>query len=127
MSSFQIHLNAKKCSKRAVRFKVLSPAEAGSLMDQAAKIVGPQGTMIELRRTQWSLCVQAMLTEYTDPTDEPMGAKWFKASTQQMAADYDKLFTAKDDQILISMYREYHEVDQEEIDSISGKALTVAD
>lgn len=128
MASFQIHLNGKHCCKRGVRFKTLSPSEIDKITLDAAKVIGPEGTMIELRKAEWLMGVKHMLTHVSDPCDDLATAKFRKVTMQDLDGDnYDDLFTPRDHNLLVQLYREYHEVTQEEVDKIMGKALPVSE
>ena len=129
----EIVLNAKFCSGRGVRFKVLDPYEHDAITLDAAKVVGMEGTMIELRKLEWKMGVKRMIVAVTKDggykdTDDLISkeAAWRKMTVKDLDEEYNKLFTAKDDQFLCAMFRQYHEVSEDELQAISGKARTVS-
>jgi hypothetical protein len=42
-------------------------------------------------------------------------------------SEYNQLFTAKDHAVLTAIYRDLHEVNEEEVKAIVGKALPVSE
>lgn len=129
MEKIQFHLNAPACSGRGVRIKLLSPDETNQLMLDAAKILGSEGTMVELKKLEWSMGVRQMICSVTvqKGLKDVMGedVSWKDYDRQLMDQEYKKLFGPKDDAILQALYRQYHEVSQAEVDAIAGKALPV--
>ena len=124
----QLHLNAKRCSGRGVRIRQLSPAQLDSIVLNAAKLLDPGATMLELRQASMRDGINAMIVEYTEEEHlaDLGSANWKKASLEFLNDNYSKLFTSKDDKILSAVYREYHEAEESEIRDIMGKALDVA-
>jgi len=128
MASFQIHLNGKHCCQRGVRFKTLGPSDIDKITLDAAKVIGPEGTMIELRKAEWLMGVKQMLTHISDPCTDIETAKFRKVTMQDLDGEnYDGLFGSRDHSFLVQLYREYHEVTQEDVDKIMGKALPVSE
>lgn len=117
-------------SGRGIRFRVLGPSETDKILINAAKIVGTEGTVIELKKLEWTLGAKMMLVEVTTsrglkelPTDK---GGWKKVDLMGLDSDYDKLFSAKDNATLQALYRQYHEVNESEVQAIISKALPVA-
>ena len=125
-----LHLKGSRCSKRAVRIQELLPDEKDDLMLQAAKLVGPSATILELKRREWKMGAIAMIKQVSlEPVaGDPNAAsvKWKSYDYATLESDYDKLFTAKDHALLVAAYRSFHEVTEEEVDDIVGKALPVS-
>lgn len=130
MEHTQFHLNAPACSGRGVRVRMLSPDEANKVMADAARLVGPEASIIELKKTEWSLGVKAMLTEYTVEKNLPdlmkEGVQWRKVDRVFLDENYSKIFGAKDDAILQAIYRQFHEVSEKDIEAVVSKALPVS-
>jgi hypothetical protein len=127
----QIHLNGKQCSGRGVRFKSLPPDESDKISADAAKLIGSEGTFVELKKTEWRMGVRKMIREVTveGGLKTCMGddVKWQKVTPMSLDSDFDKLFTSKDAALLAAVYREYHEVNEKDIEDIVGKALAVSE
>lgn len=125
----QYHLNGKRMSGRAVRVKPVDPAQAEHNLANAAKLVGKEATMLELKKVEWRNGVKSFVVEYSDPCKDPMtltDKQWHKVSVGTFD-DLGKFFTAKDMAFLEHLYREEHEINQDEVDAIAGKALPVSE
>lgn len=131
MSDFElVHLSGFRCSGRAVRFVPLDPAEHEAVQLLATKDIEPSASMLDLKRIEWRLGVHQMIKQVsTEPVTDPNGAdvKWRKVTPQVLDETYKDLFTAKDHQLLVALYRQYHDVSDEEIKAISGKVQTVSE
>ncbi len=131
MSKLQILLDAPNCCGRGVQFKLLTPSEIGKVSQNAAKIVGTDATIIDLKKMEWLLGVKAMLCAVTVAkglkTIVGKDIKWKELNAMDIDMEYDKLFGGKDSQVLEAVYRQYHEVSQSEVDAIVGKALPVSE
>ncbi len=126
---FQYHLRGKGHSSRGVRVAALQSHEVEDNLIAAAKLAGPDATPIEIKKTEWRNGIKLFIKAYTEPCENPLAAdvKWKKASVSGFDdGGLAKFFTAKDCQILESLYRDYHEVTQKEMDDIVGKALPVS-
>lgn len=123
----QFHLNAKNCSGRGVRVEFLDPSQCESLLVANAKLLGPEGTMVDLQVAAQRDGVRLMIREVTVDAglSELGGAKWKSVSLADKPEEYKSYFNAKDDKILTRLYREFHEVTEDEVAAISGKALEV--
>ena len=119
-------------SNRVVRYRApLSPDEITKAYDEAAVMVGEDGT-----RRQFSVLGQmytcyAFVTEYSEPTDDPMNPKltWKKlnvADCMKSPEAWSSIFTAKDTTFLQKQYTEWHDMTAEEVNLLSGKAIPVA-
>lgn len=126
-----LHLKGLHCSGRAVKFQPLDPDERDAILLLAAKEVGADGTMIDLKRMEWKYGVHKMIKQVSvepvdgDPNDPSV--KWKKHTPETMDQEYSKLFTAKDHALLTAAFRVYHEVSDQEVNAIVGKALTVSE
>jgi len=113
-----------------VRFQPLGPDDRDDILVQAAKAIGMDGTMMDLKRMEWKLGVLAMVKQVSvDPCVEPnaAGVKWKTYTAQSLDAVYAELFTSKDHSALMAMFKLYHEVSDQEINSIVGKVQTVSE
>lgn len=132
MSDFElVHLNSLRCSGRAVRFVPLDPAELEEVQMLASKEIDERSSFIDLKRAEWKYGVAQMIKEVSvqaDPSMDPNGAdiKWRKVTPAILDSEYKSLFTAKDHQLLVVLYRQYHDVSDEEIKAIAGKVQTVS-
>jgi hypothetical protein len=131
MSEFElVHLNATKCSGRAVRFVPLTPSEHEAVQMLATKEIDPTQSMIDLRRLEWKYGVHQMIKQVSvESVADPNGAdvKWKKVTPAILDETFNSLFTAKDHQLLTALYRQYHDVTEEELKMISGKVQTVSE
>lgn len=131
MSDFEVvHLNAVKCSRRAVRFVPLDPAEHETVQLLATKDIDPTQSMLDLRRLEWKYGLHQMIKQVTvEPVTDPYAAdvKWKKVTPAILDETFKELFTAKDNQVLTALYRQYHDVTEEELKMISGKVQTVSE
>lgn len=126
----QIHLSAKGCSGRGVRFRLLAPTEVDTATIDAAKQLGPEGTLAELRILEGREALKRMIVAYTEPglsAEAVLSATWIKALPEVLETDYGRIFPAKDDKVLYGIYKRFHEVSADDIDQIVGKALDVAE
>jgi len=128
MSTFQLHLKGTGLSGRVVRYKTLSAGEVDQLTLDAAKSIGEAGTFLELRKAEWREGTRRMLVGVSEPVDTMEGVKVRKVQPVDLDGDnYDDLFTPRDHSVLVGLYRALHEVTQEEITAIMGKALPVSE
>lgn len=123
----QYHLRGKGHSGRAVRLAPLDPDMAELCLTQAAKLAGPEATPIEIKKCEWRLGSKLFIVKFTDPTEDPLKATWYKPKPGQFDHEMGKYFTTKDVQVLENYYREYHEVSQAELDNITQTALPVSE
>lgn len=131
---FFLSLKSPKCSGRAIKFEPLKPSEIDALMLEAAKAIGPEGTMIELRKMQVKNGILNMVKEvtveaglYKDGQANQPDTKWKKYTYQTLEAEYDTLFTSRDHAILEGLYHSYHEVNGDELQAIMGNAVMVSE
>lgn len=121
-------------SNRAVRYRQLDALKVQKLEAEAAKAVGSEATIGELRNMQLLYGVWEMVYQVSDPTDDP--AKLDPKTGWKAVNPVDfitpgnpfygpKLFTPKDLGILKQEYRKYHEVPQMEYDLIAGKSISL--
>lgn len=125
----QYHLKGRGFSGRVVRCRELDPTEVEDNLTAAAKLASKDATIIELKKTEWRNGVKRMITEVSDPTDDPMkkDLKFRKLSPQQLDEQWASLFKAKDVLLLESVYRDYHEVIPSEVADITGKAVPLSE
>lgn len=121
----QVLLSAKRCSGRGVRFRELNAVEHDTLSLDAAKQLGPEGTMLELRKIEHRMGVRMMIVAVTKQNGLKTldGATWDKVTIADVEAKWSEYFTAKDDAILLDLFRTYHEVNGVEMEEI-GKTVS---
>jgi len=126
---FQIHLKARGCSGRGVRYRVLKPKEIDHHEIEAGKAVGKEGTIAEYNVEVKRMGLAAMVCEYTAPgLKEIGGAQWTKATAEQLDTGWDDIFNTKDTSILREIYNVEHGTSRVEVDDIlAGKAEVLAD
>lgn len=124
----QIHLIGKYHSKRVVQVRMLDSFEVEDNLTSAAKMLGKGVEYFEVKKAEWRNGVKKFIVAYSAPMDKAEGdIKFTKADQGTMDGEYTKLFTSKDTQVLEGVYRDFHEVSQEDIDAIMGKALPVSE
>ena len=69
-----------------------------------------------------------MISAYTDACTDPLAAdlKW-KTPKPGDFDEFGKYFTPKDVAVMEAIFREFHEVTDEELKAITGKALPVSE
>jgi hypothetical protein len=123
----QFHLRGKGHSGRAVRVEALAAHDAENMLTSAAKLAGPEATPIEIKKIEWRNGTKLFIKSYTEPTENPMaeGTKWKKPTPGQFD-EMASYFTAKDCQVLESLYRDAHEITQKELEDIISGGLPVS-
>jgi hypothetical protein len=133
----QIFLNAPNCSGRGVRLRALTPTQVDALLERAATLVGKDATVLDVKLAEWREGVKEMLVAVTkagaltDPNalQDPATA-WEPLDTRKIETvdgwGMDALFTARDMNFLIEVYKRFHEVTKDEIEAIVGKAVKVS-
>lgn len=123
----QIHLKGKRFSGRGVKLRALDPLECEDVFTSAAKVAGKEATFIELHAIASRNGVKRFVAEITEPVDTiDEKTKWKKVSMEYMDEHFQTVFTPKDIVVLEKMYRDFHDVSQDEVDAIVGKAIPVA-
>jgi|GEM_PF-3714861 len=125
---YQIKLEGFGMSGRGVRLRQLDLALVHQVEEDAAKLVGKDGTAYGFNQAVLAEGVARMVAEVSDPTgDVPEGGsvEWHPVTLQQMKASAGTWFTARDFAVLEQMYSRLHQVSQSEIDTLLGKALPV--
>ncbi len=132
----QIVLNAQQCSGRGVRLKVLGLGARAAITEAAAKELGPEGTMMQLRQREAVDGVCAMVVGVTEKTGFKTkadlvaagdAAGWKKVTFAELVDDSAKYFGAKDMAALANVFRKLHDVTEQEVDDILGEALDVTE
>jgi hypothetical protein len=128
MALFQVFLPD---SGRGLRFKTLAPSERDQILFNAAKQVGEEGNFVELRSVEQKMGVKAMLVSVTEKSDlteqQVLQAPWHKFTLPELDETYDRIFSAKEHQVLCALFRQYHEVTAAELESITKKAVPVSE
>lgn len=132
----QIVLNAKTCSGRGVRCRLLTLDERHKIYENAALDVGAEATVMQLRVREGKDAVSAMVTDVTEKTGfktpselvkAGADAGWKKVTFQELNDNSAKYFNAKDMSVLVNLFRKLHDVTDKEVDDILGEALEVTD
>lgn len=120
-------------SGRGARLVELLPSEKDKVMRDSASLVGKDASMMDFKLEEIRNGVCTMIKELTTTkghksSDElrAEGIKWREVSKMDIVDNYDEYFTAKDDLVLSSLYRRFHEVSMDEIDAIAGKVQKVS-
>lgn len=125
----QYHLTGNHHSGRAVRVKSLDDIAVGENLTNAAKLISPDATGIELKKREWSLGVKLFVVQISDPCEDPfaLSVKWKKVTPMDFDEGLKKYFTAKDVMFLEGLYRDYHDISQADMDKIVGKVKVVSE
>lgn len=123
----QYHLKGKGFSGRAVICRELDPSEVEDNVTAAAKLVDKDATVIEFKKTEWRNGVKLMVVKFSEPCADPLaeGVKW-KDNSAGLLDDLGTYFTSKDVGVLQGIFRNFHEVSEDELNDIVGKALPVS-
>ena len=136
--TYVIHLSAKRCCMRAVKYRELSLAEIDQVALDANQAVGKDGTnqqyMTEVRRQGIKAMIVAVSAEQLPPEadiqalDEAGKITWEPMTAAKLTADmrwqYETMFRSKDEQILTVAYDELHNVSLVEAQGLVGKSMT---
>jgi hypothetical protein len=126
----QLHLAGENHSWRGVRIRDLTTPQRRKVENDAAKLVGQDGSLMELRNETLAQALLLMVVEVTaDPVETLNGqAKWVKTPLASLSqpGEWDRLFTARDTQALERIYNQRHEMSLTEVELLSGKLLPVA-
>ena len=133
----QYALVGKGFSGRGVRVRELDGAERDDALSSAAKDVGKEASNVEWSSAAVRLCICKMIVSVTKQrgltsTDEILKATWATVSEQQLLTpgsewSLGKLFNAKDQDVLASIYKRAHECTAKEVEDIMGKGLAVSE
>lgn len=121
-----IHLTGKNHSERVVHVRMLDLTETEENLTQTATILGTSSNWIALKKAEWRNGVKRFITAISEPTDDPEKVKVRKVTVQDLDANFSGLFTPKDQLVLESLYRDYHEITPDEVEDIVGKARAVS-
>lgn len=133
MECYEILLSIPPTSGRGVRYKLLSPTERDEVLLRAATISDGGNDKNRLALSSTKEGVKSMLVAVTKESslkDLKNGCSWEKLNLEKLGLpgtfEYDKLFTAKDDEILCGIYQRNHGASATEVDMIAGKAQMVS-
>jgi hypothetical protein len=125
--------SAKKltgCSGRAVRCRILAPADIRHIKHEALRASDETTKQLELEESIADMGVEQMIVAYTEPvTPEQLpGATWIpRKPGEDMHDKMDVLFTTKDRAILNHMYLSWHHINNKELEEIMGGMVGVVD
>lgn len=134
MDCKQYHLKGSGFSGRGVRLRQLEPQEIDAVFRSAAKTAGTEATLADIRILEQHECVLRMIVEVTEKAGlDVLGpdTKWRKCTVAELDDEdgthrFGKLFTAKDTALLRRFYRDWHQLSENEIEAIAGKAQEVS-
>lgn len=132
MKLLQIHLKAPNMSQRGVRLRLLSYPVVQQCQNDAAKLVGPDAGFAAFRNAYHSEALRRFVAEVSEPAgtlteDTPWRALTVAdLTTPGGAYQLESMFSAREIAVLESLFRQHHEVTQDELDMITGKASPVA-
>jgi hypothetical protein len=123
---------------RAVRYKVLSPAERDEVILRAASLCKGNDDSRTFALHQTREGVKAMLVgvskrgDIASPNELPLKDDEYEPlSPEKLELDervaYDRLFGVKDDDALVGIYNRLHTVKQTEVDAIFSAAVKLSE
>jgi hypothetical protein len=124
-------------SGRAIKMRQLSPSQLIEVSTVAGNLMSKDSKPTDYRAAVVAEGVKRSLAGYTEPIDpkvfgdaaELAKAQWTNLSPGDFEEDdakLDKVFTARDYQMIVSLYSRNHEVGQDEVDDIAGKAVAIS-
>jgi hypothetical protein len=122
------HLKGRRMCGRAVRVEALDSPDIDANLAAAAKLAGKEATILEIKKIEWRNGVKLFVKEISEPCEDMFKLKpeQWKKVTPGMLDDIKAYFGAKDMQVLEALFREYHDINPDELDAIMGKAVPVA-
>ena len=135
-NAIQLLLTGKYSSGRGVRMRMIDPAEKDRAANNAAQMMGKEATGIEysaaIERQILLTSIMAVTRQGSLDKESVMTAEWepMDFSKLELAGsefEYSRLFTAKDDSLLIAISRRMHGVTSEEVDALMGEAIPISD
>lgn len=132
MDCYQILLHLDPTSGRGVRYRMLSPEERDEVLFKSAKLAGDVNDRQKLAVFTAREGVKSMLVAVTKQRGlrSLNSADWHKVTMESLTLpgewEYNKIFTAKDDEILSGIYMKLHNASREEVEMIAGKAQKVS-
>jgi hypothetical protein len=126
---FQIHLNRKGMSGRAVRCEGLTLKQIESAEASAASECNKESLQAEFNAKTVRYGLEFMVKEITDAgIHDPASAKWTPVNPTDLHMNWSKYFNPKDSALLKAIYAQEHGVSQEDLDAITlGKVEVLAD
>lgn len=122
----QYHLKGKHCSGRAVRVRALDDVQTADNLTAAARQAGTEAIYAEVKKAEWRIGITQFVIEVSEPCEDPSTAKFRKVNVRDFEEGLSTFFTAKDVVILEAIYREFHELNSDELEAIVGKGLEVS-
>lgn len=135
-NAIQILLKGQYSSRRGVRIRMIDPHEKARAATNAAALMGKDATgmeyQAEVERQILLTALVAVTKEKGLDAESVMNAKWedldfAKLELAGSEFEYRKLFTSKDDSMLISISRRMHGATVEEVDALLGEAIPISD
>jgi len=138
--AIQFRLSAKDCSDRAIRIRDIDPTERDKVSIDTATEVGKDATGAQYAVTEARNLITICLVGVTKSavaSDDALlalpASEWIPLNPEKLSADptapthYSKLFSPKEDSIIAGIVRRRNNATTDEIDSILGKAMAVAE
>ena len=123
---FQIHLNRKGMSQRAVRCEVLTFSQVDAAEKMAASDIKETTTNAEFNSQVVRIGMEMMIKSVSEPTKEPGVAKWTDVTPAELHLNWGKYFNAKDSAMLRAIHAQEHTVTKEDLDAITSGKVELA-
>ena len=148
VTTYLYHLNFRHMSGRVVKFRVLDIAEIDLIRGNAARVAGEDADMDKLLTVQRKMLVAAFIVGFTAPGQAPArvnkgteekpelvidgghpdveklkGVEWKTPDSATLESDWAKVFSTKETAALVSLYRDWHEINAAELEMILGKGI----
>lgn len=135
-NAIQLLLKGTYSSRRGVRMRMIDPDEKDRAATNAAKAMGKEATGAEYNGAverqillsaivavtrEGGLDSQSVMTSAWEPMD------FAKLELEGSDYQYKRIFTAKDDSLLIAISRRMHGATGEEVEEILGEAIPISD
>lgn len=131
--TIQVHLNLRGMSGRGVRLRVLPYTAIQAAQNEAAKLVGPGAAFTEFRNAYHSAVLTHFVAAVTPPGQEKLTEKtpWRDVTVADLTSPtsefcLERMFRAREIAILEQLFRAEHEITEDELALITGKASPAA-
>lgn len=138
-----IHLSARGCSRRAVKYRTLGPAMVSHIESQVSHSIDTKATSYDFADAVTAMALEQMIVAVTEPDvsparyagraekpgdPAPKPLEWRKVTPDDLNRERLAIFNAKDTAVLKRLYSVEHAVQTDEMEDIlAGKVTTVAD
>jgi hypothetical protein len=136
-----IHLCARGCSRRAVRYRVLGPDMISHIESQVSHAIAEKATQYDFSHAVVTMALEQMILEISEPDvtsarykgqpEKPGDPAPKPIEFQTVGADllhqvWKSYFNAKDTAILTRVYSQEHTVSSDELDEVMAGKVTTA-